>query len=61
MQQHLRAVLGDQGLHLMGGEAYVQFKPDLIDAQGTVADESVAKFLKAFIDQFAAFAGRFRG
>lgn len=58
-QQHLRAVLGDQGLHLMGGEAYILFKPDLVDAQGNVADESVRTFLKSFIDQFAAFAGRF--
>ena len=58
-QQHLRAVLGNQGLHLMGGEAYIQFKPDLIDAQGTVTDDSVRGFLKSFIDQFAAFAGRF--
>ena len=58
-QQHLRAVLGDLGLQVMGGEAYIQFKPDLIDAQGTVSDESVRKFLKVFIDQFAAFAARF--
>jgi chromate reductase len=57
-QQHLRAVLGDQGLHLMGGEAYIQFKPELIDAAGEVADESVRKFLKTFIDNFAGFAGR---
>ena len=33
-QQHLRAVLGDLGLHVLGGEAYIPFKPDLIDAQG---------------------------
>jgi len=58
-QQHLRAVLGDQGLHLMGGEAYILFKPELIDAQNTVTDESVRKFLQAFVDQFAAFAARF--
>jgi len=58
-QNHLRAVLGDQGLHLMGGEAYVQFKPDLVDATGKVADDSVQTFLKTFIDQFAAFAGKF--
>ena len=31
----------------MGGEAYIQFKPDLIDAQGNVTDESVRKFLKS--------------
>jgi chromate reductase len=58
-QQHLRAVLANQGLHLMGGEADIQFKPELIDAQGAVADEGVRKFLKAFTDQFAGFAGRF--
>ena len=58
-QQHLRAVLGNLGLHVMGGEAYIQFKPDLIDAQGNVTDDSVRTFLKSFIDQFAAFAGRF--
>lgn len=58
-QQHLRSVLGDQGLHLIGGEAYIQFKPDLIDAQAHIADDSVRGFLKNFIDQFAAFAGRF--
>ena len=58
-QQHLRAVLGNQGLHLMGGEAYIQFKPDLIDAQGNVTDDNVRTFLKSFINQFAAFAGKF--
>ena len=58
-QQHLRAVLGDQGLHLMGGEAYILFKPELIDAQNTVTDESVRKFLQAFVDQFAVFAAKF--
>jgi chromate reductase, NAD(P)H dehydrogenase (quinone) len=57
-QQHLRAVLGNQGLHLMGGEAYIQFRPDLIDARSEVIDETVRKFLKAYIDQLAGFAGR---
>ena len=59
-QQHLRAVLGSgAGLHVMGGEAYIAFKPDLIDAQGKVTDDNVRTFLKSFIDQFAAFAGKF--
>ena len=59
VQHHLRAVLGSGiGMHVMGGEAYIQFKPELIDAQGKVPDETVRKFLKAYIDQFAAFAGR---
>ncbi len=59
VQQHLKAVLGAQGLHLMGGEAYIQFKPELIDAESNVADDSVRQFLQAFVDQFVAFAGKF--
>ncbi|MBS0248146.1 MAG: NAD(P)H-dependent oxidoreductase [Proteobacteria bacterium] len=57
-QQHLRAVLGDQGLHLMGGEAYILFKPELIDAEHNVPDSGVHDFLKAFIEKFAVFAGK---
>ncbi len=59
VQQHLRAVLADLGLHVAGGEAYIAFKPELIDAQHKVSDENVRKFLGDFMDKFAAFAGRF--
>ena len=58
-QQHLRAVLGNLGLHVMGGEAYISFKADLVDGDGAVSDESVRKFLQGFIDQFAAFVDKF--
>jgi len=59
-QTHLRAVLNSGvGMHVLGGEAYIQFKPELIDATGTVTDDGVRKFLKGFIDNFAAFATRF--
>lgn len=58
-QQHLKAVLANQGLHLLGGEAYILFKPELIDAESNVTDESVRKFLQAFVDQFVGFAARF--
>jgi chromate reductase, NAD(P)H dehydrogenase (quinone) len=59
-QNHLRAVLNSgAAMHVMGGEAYVQFKPDLIDAQGDVVDDNVRKFLRTFVDQFAAFAEKF--
>jgi chromate reductase, NAD(P)H dehydrogenase (quinone) len=58
-QQHLRTVLGALGLQLMGGEAHIQFKPELIDADDEVADDRVRTFLKNFIDQFAAFASKF--
>lgn len=58
-QQHLRQILGNIGMHVMGGEAYIAFRPELIDAQQNVADENVRRFLKNFMDQFAAYAARF--
>lgn len=58
-QQHLRAVLGNQGLHLAGGEAYIAYKPDLIDGLNKVTDDNARKFLGGFMDKFAAFAARF--
>jgi chromate reductase len=58
-QNHLRSVLGTfSGMHLMGGEAYIQFKPDLIAADFSVPDENVRKFLQAYVDNFAKFAGK---
>jgi chromate reductase len=58
-QQHLKTVLANQGLHILGGEAYILFKPDLVDAQGNVTDDSVRTFLTTFINHFSAFAARF--
>lgn len=58
-QQHLKAVLNNLGLNVMGGEAYITYKPDLVDAESNIADESVRKFLQAFVDQFAVFAAKF--
>jgi chromate reductase len=58
-QQHLKAVLANQGLHVMGGEAYLLFKPELLNAENDVTDDNVRKFLKTFIDQFSAFASKF--
>jgi len=56
-QSHLRAVLGSfSAMHVLGGEAYIQFKPELIDAQGAIADDNVGKFLGDFVDRFAVFA-----
>jgi chromate reductase len=58
-QQHLRQILGAQGVLLMGGETYITFKPGLIDDNGVVTDEGTRGFLKSFIDQFAALVARF--
>src|SRR5215813_8797112 len=57
-QQHLRQILGNLGVLVMGGEAYISFKPGLIDANGAIADESTRKFLKTFVDQFASLVAR---
>jgi chromate reductase, NAD(P)H dehydrogenase (quinone) len=57
-QQHLRQILGAQGVVLTAGEAYLAFKPGLIDDNGVIADESTRGFLKGFLDQFATLVGR---
>jgi len=58
-QTQLRGIISSSsGMHVMGGEAYIQFRPDLIDGQGNVTDDNVSKFLKTFVDQFAVFAGK---
>jgi chromate reductase len=55
-QQHLRHLLGALRALVMGGEAYVTFKPELIDESGTVTDAGTLTFLQSFIDQFAGLA-----
>ncbi len=58
VQQHLRSVMVSLGTILQGGEAYVTFKPNLIDDQGNIADESTQKFLQGFVDRFATLVER---
>ena len=57
-QQHLRQILGAQGVTLMGGEVYIQFKPGLIGDDGAVADDSTKGFLQGFLNQFATLVGK---
>ncbi len=58
-QQHLRSILGSfLGAQVLGGEAYITFKPGLIDDQGQIADESTRKFLQGFLEQLATLAVR---
>jgi chromate reductase len=57
-QQHLRSVMTGAGMILLGGEAYITFKPNLIDDQGNIADDSTQKFLQGFVDRFATLVGR---
>lgn len=58
-QQHLRQILSVLGANVIGGEAYIAFsKPDLIDENGQIEDESVRNFIQAYVDKFADFAIR---
>jgi chromate reductase, NAD(P)H dehydrogenase (quinone) len=52
-QQHLRQILGALGALVMGGEAYVQFKPGLLSDKGELADASSREFLGAYLGRFA--------
>jgi chromate reductase len=51
-QQHLRQILGILGMTVMGGEAYISFRPDPVDAEGNFLDHSKLAFCKAYMDQF---------
>jgi len=57
-QQHLRSVMISLGVIMLGGEAYITFKPDLIDAHGDIGEQSTRKFLHGFLDQFASLVTR---
>jgi chromate reductase, NAD(P)H dehydrogenase (quinone) len=57
-QQHLRSVMTGLGATLLGGEAHITFKPNLVDADGKIGDESTRNFLQGFIDRFAKLVGR---
>jgi hypothetical protein len=42
----------------MGGEAYITFKPELVDGNDTITDESTRTFLKNLLDQLAALTAK---
>ena len=55
-QQHLRQILGILGALVVGGEAYIAFKPDLIDEAGGISNESTRAFLQQYVDNFLSVA-----
>jgi chromate reductase, NAD(P)H dehydrogenase (quinone) len=57
-QVHLRTVLIGLGMILLGGEAYITFKPNLFDDNGNIGDETTQKFLQGFVDRFANLVER---
>ncbi|MDM0044427.1 NADPH-dependent FMN reductase [Variovorax dokdonensis] len=60
-QQHLRQILGILGASVLGGEAYLSFKPEMIDAQGDFADDATRKFLATYMERFAVFVHKLVG
>jgi len=58
-QQHLRSVLGFCNSPQMNApEAYIQFKPGLIDDDGNITNESTAEFLRKYMTEFYHFIER---
>lgn len=57
-QQHLRQIMGILGASVLGGEAYISFKPDLLDQSGGFADASARQFMATYLQRFAAFTGK---
>jgi chromate reductase len=39
-------------------EAYVSWKPGLVDADGTITDEGLRQYLQGFVDKFVALVAR---
>lgn len=57
-QQHLRQILGDLGAVVMGGEAYIAFRPELLGEDGDLIDNSTRAFLGDYVDRFASLVAR---
>lgn len=60
VQANMRTVMLGLGMTLLGGESYVQFKPNLVDDQGNISDESTKKFLQSFVDRFATLVAKLK-
>jgi chromate reductase, NAD(P)H dehydrogenase (quinone) len=54
-QQHLRQILGILGSLVMGGEAYITYKPDLID-NIQITNNDTRSFLQDYINKFLILA-----
>jgi chromate reductase len=58
-QQHLRSILSFCNSPQMNApEAYIQFTPDLITADGEVTVDSTAEFLRTFMNEFYGYITR---
>jgi chromate reductase len=51
-QQHLRQILGALGSLVMGGEAYISFRSDLIGSDHNITNEATRSFLGQYLAAF---------
>jgi chromate reductase, NAD(P)H dehydrogenase (quinone) len=61
VQANLRTVMLGLGMTLLGGESYIQFKPNLVDDHGNVSDDSTKNFLQGFVDRFGTLVEKLSG
>lgn len=60
-QQHLRNILVNLGAQTMAQpEAFIRFSAEVFPEDGTVTDDSVAGFLKSYLEAFDAFIARWQ-
>ena len=59
-QQALRTSLNFLGVNTLPAEAYITFKPDLIDDNGEFTDETTEKFLQGYVDKLATLTAQTR-
>ncbi|MFT4013303.1 MAG: NAD(P)H-dependent oxidoreductase [Paracoccus sp. (in: a-proteobacteria)] len=60
-QFHLKSdMLALNMMMMQQPEAYIQWKPEAFAADGAITDESLRKFLTAYVDAFAAFIEKHR-
>ena len=57
-QQHLRQILAILSMTVMGGEAYITFKPEPVDNDGNFLDDSRRTFCQTYMNQFADLVDR---
>ena len=57
-QNELRMILTNLAGVVVGGQVFVTFKDDLVDAEHNITNEATRGFLQGFIDNFAKIAGK---
>lgn len=57
-QNELRMILTNLAGVVVGGQVFITFKDDLIDAQHNITNEATRGFLQGFVDNFAKIAGK---